>query len=174
MQSCKGPPRIARWADGATLSMGSRARAWGGPNWRRSGWGGSSRGSGRSAPRQEQSCENARCVATAEVSASGRGMGNWAMRGYTIRVLGRAEDTINGRPGVAHDMRGAFDESGIQSGSHIVHCGWRATAATTAAATARNVSEMTSTLANHARGEIVVGDIDAPFQMGFVTVQPTK
>ena len=70
---------------------------------------------------------------------------------FAPRVLARAEDAINGRPSVAHELRMAFDERGIQRGAHIVHDGWGATVAMS-----RRELEMANTAAAHARGEIVV------------------
>ena len=40
---------------------------------------------------------------------------------FAFRVLGRAEDAINGRPRGVQEMRRAFEESGIQRGPHTVH-----------------------------------------------------
>eukprot|EP00397_Hematodinium_sp_SG-2012_P054481 GEMP01065728.1.p1 GENE.GEMP01065728.1~~GEMP01065728.1.p1 ORF type:complete len:200 (-),score=24.39 GEMP01065728.1:182-781(-) len=71
-----------------------------------------------------------------------------------------------GRPRGVQEIQRAFETSGIQPGSHVVRDGWRATVAVDLEG-----MQMTRTMANHAQGELVVQDLEAPFpeELAFFT-----
>ena len=77
---------------------------------------------------------------------------------FTFKILPYAEDAILGRPRGVQELLLAVMQSGIRPGSHVVHDGWAATVALP-----WGDLGMTHTVVNHAQGEIVVNDPDAPF-----------
>ena len=77
---------------------------------------------------------------------------------FSFKILPYAEDAMMGRPRGVQEITRAFQESGIQQGSHVVHDGWRATVAVDLEGMG-----MTRTMVNHRQGEVVVHDPDAPF-----------
>ena len=74
-----------------------------------------------------------------------------------FRVLGRAGDSINDRPRGVREIHRAFSESGIQPGPHVAHDGWGSTVVLP-----WEDLQMKHTAVNHARGEVVAEDADAP------------
>ena len=88
------------------------------------------------------------------------------VRASSFRVSERAGDAINGRPRGFRGTHGSFAEFGILRAPHVARGGWRATAALP-----RDDLQMKHTSVNHARGEVVLGDTDAPFpeEMCFCT-----